>query len=154
MASGTQLRIAGVLLVGVTVVLSGEVLWAWRNAPYDRWGWVVALIWLRLAGAAIPRHGAMPVAKVLAVSLGVELVGFVGHLNVASHLAAVAAWVPGWWPRIAVAVAGLAWVPALGWVSAKAGFPGGDLPLRLIVSGVGVVGWPGPGTRTDEEGAR
>lgn len=89
---------------------------AWQHAPYDRMGPIAALLWI-LAAVALPR-AAVPTRWLLVAAWLASLIGVVGSLNVARHLAvvcAVGAWLPPFPPRLVIAVTALAWMPALGW---------------------------------------
>ena len=89
---------------------------AWQHAPYDRMGPVAAILWI-LAAVALP-HAPVPARWLLVVAWLASLIGVVGSLNVARHLAvvgAMAAWLPSLPLRLSLAVAALAWMPALGW---------------------------------------
>lgn len=97
---------------------SGDLVAAWRHAPYDRFGWVAALAWLALVAVLGARTKARE-NRWLVVAWIFSFLGIAGNLNVARHAAlalAGAAWVGGGWMRgLAVMVAAASWMPALGW---------------------------------------
>lgn len=109
----------GVLTIGWTVAWCGDVWAAWQHAPYDRTGLASALLWI---GAVVvwPKRE-VPARLLLAGAWLGSLVGVIGELHVARHVAlvcAVCAWLPGFGLRVAAAGAALAWLPALGWALA------------------------------------
>lgn len=125
----------GVILAGL-VVVSRDLGWAWQHSPFDRGGGWIAAGWLLLVVARVPWATTVPAGGPLAVALVAGLVGFVGELNVAKHLAltaAVVAWVPGGKQRWMLAGAGLAWWPLLGWMVARLGVSDVAWPWRLAV---------------------
>lgn len=110
----------GALTLGWTAVWCGDVWTAWQHAPYDRTGLASALLWI-VAVVIWPKR-VLPARWLLAGAWLGSLVGVIGELNVAGHMAlvcAVCAWLPGPGGRAAAAVAALAWMPALGWALAS-----------------------------------
>jgi hypothetical protein len=143
-----RMRWAGLAVLAVLVSLSGELRWAWQHAPFDRLGWLLALVWagwvIRLGtmqpGVAAPHAGWL----IAAVAAG--LISFIGQLNVAGHVGlalAMAAWMHNCTMRTLAAVAAIAWFPALGWIAAKAvSAEGGILAVRcLVLAGAIGLGW-------------
>ncbi len=96
----------------------GDLVAAWRHAPYDRFGWVAALAWLGLVAGQGARTKARENRWLVAAWI-FSFLGVAGNLNVARHAAlalAGAAWAGGGWVR-GLVVMGVAvfWMPALGW---------------------------------------
>jgi hypothetical protein len=108
----------GVLTIGWTAAWCGEVAAAWQHAPYDRTGLPSALLWI--VAAVVGPKRPEPARWMLAGAWLGSMLGVIGELHVACHVAlvgAVCAWLRG--PALGVvAVAALAWMPALGWVLA------------------------------------
>jgi len=102
-----------------TLFWCGDVVTAWRSAPYDRLGWVAAVGWVALvvmAGAKSARSAGLWVAAALLVSCA----GVAGELNVAQHAGlalAGAAWAGGGWRGLIVVLLATGWMPALGWAT-------------------------------------
>lgn len=139
-----RLRVAGVVVLGVLLLISGDLWWAWRHSPFDRGGWAAAAIWLVwaawLAKPEIIRGAPKPAWLVAAIGMG--LLSFVGQLNVAGHAAlalTVAAWMPTQLASSLVVMAGASWFPALGWISTKLELGEHILWLRFAYLGLAVV---------------
>jgi hypothetical protein len=113
-----------------------DVSAAWRHAPYDRAGPAAAALWLVLL-VLMPRT--RPPARLLLAAAWIgSLLGVMGELHVARHLAlvcAVCAWLPGIGLRLVAAAAALSWMPALGWLLA-AWSPSTVNAIRLIIPAV------------------
>lgn len=101
----------------------GDVAVAWRDAPYDRFGWVAAAGWavfVFMAGRRAPRAAGWWLAAAWAASCA----GAAGELNVAQHAGlalAGAAWSGGGSRGLAALALAAAWMPALGWATRGAG---------------------------------
>ena len=114
--TSASFRWFGVFTLLWTAAWCANLADAWRHAPYDRTGPLAALLWI-LAAVALP-HAPVPARWLLVAAWLASLIGVVGSLNVARHLAvvcAVAAWLPSLPLRLVVAVTALSWMPALGW---------------------------------------
>lgn len=114
-------RLFGVFTLVWTGLWCGDLLAAWRHAPYDRTGAVAMALWV--AAATMASRPFQPARAWLAAAWVGSLLGVAGSLHVAQHAAlvcAAVAWLPtaGW--RIAIAVTALSWMPVFGW--ALAGF--------------------------------
>ena len=112
----------------------GDLLAAWQHAPYDRFGWLAAAVWVT-AVVMTGRRATRPDGRWLLVAWVMSFVGVAGDLNVARHVAlaaAGAAWVGGGrlgWVIVALAVF---WMPALGWAGRSLGAD--------VVNGLRVIG--------------
>lgn len=135
-ASDARFRWFGVFTLAWTVAWCADLIEAWRHAPYDRTGFAAALLWLS-AVALLPRRGQPAQLWLIAAWLG-SLLGVMGALHIAQHLAvvcAVCAWLPGHLPRLLAALAALAWMPAFGWLLASHS-PSAVNMIRLVVASV------------------
>ena len=135
-APNSRLRWFAVFTLAWTVAWCADLIEAWRHAPYDRTGFAAALLWLS-AVALLPRRGQPAQLWLIAAWLG-SLLGVMGALHVAQHLAvvcAVCAWLPGHLPRLLAAFSALAWMPAFGWLLAAC--PSSAVnAARLVVASV------------------
>jgi hypothetical protein len=118
----------------------GDLLAAWRHAPYDRLGCLAAAGWLGAVVVAGSR-ATRPDGRWLVAAWMVSFVGVAGDLNVARHAAlaaAGAAWVGG--GRRGWTIVGLAvfWMPALGWAGRSLG---ADAVNSLRVFGALACAW-------------
>jgi len=115
---------AQLAVVAVTAVLGGSLLkaWLWEVSPFDRWGWLAALVWLVplvLHLRCRDQHRPSAVWASFA-GLAIALAGALGdnnplcHLGLTLSIAALLPWQP-WWPWWLWWVAGAgAWWPATG----------------------------------------
>ena len=132
----------GVALFGLGW-LSRDVVWAWRNAPYD-WGagWI-ALAWAGWVLWHSWRRGPEPRASWLGAGIVLGLLSWIGELNAAAHaglVLAASAWLPLAKLRVAGVVMGLAWLPAFGWLGSNVVSPVMMLAVRgVLLVGVGMI---------------
>jgi hypothetical protein len=109
--------------LGWALFWCGDVVTAWRHAPYDRLGWVAAAGWAAFVLMA-GRRSASAAGWWLAAAWVVSCSGVAGELNIAQHAGlalAGAAWAGGGWRGLAVLVLAAGWMPALGWATRGAG---------------------------------
>lgn len=142
MKGDDSLRVTALLLLVGLVGLSEDLRWAWQHSPYDRLGWLVAVVWLGVVAVSARSLRTVPVLPLLLVGIGAGFVSFVGELNVARHLAlvaVVAAWMPTRSSQLFAAVAGLSWWPALGWAAARVLGAGPTIGLRVVILMVGLI---------------
>lgn len=102
-----------------TAAWCGDLLGAWRHAPYDQAGPGAAALWL--VALLLLRRDVAPRRAWLAAAWAGSLIGAVGTLHVAHHVAlmcAVCAWLPWRRQRILAAITAVSWMPALGWALA------------------------------------
>jgi len=123
-------------------IQSRELLDVWFRSGYDRFAWLILLLWIlpivipRLLGhtSTVPEKQSlimMPVALLL------TLIGQVGSLHIVQHTGlaiALASWVPfslyqGLWIASAIT-----WMPSFGWIGSKF-FYGNIFPIRLLLVG-------------------
>jgi hypothetical protein len=129
-------RPAGVAIAVVIALTCGDLLSAWRHAPYDRLGGWAFGLWLATGGVILILERRRPegVGGYFLAGLGLALAGFVAELNVLQHAAlavTLAGFMPGgavrgWWLAAAVS-----WLPALGWGLAPLVGPTGMNVIRL-----------------------
>lgn len=106
-----------------TLAWCGDVLQAWRDSPYDRFGWAAAAgwaAWVVIAG----RGAARAPGGWLAAAWALSFVGVAGELNIVQHTAvafAGAAWAGGGRRGVGVLLLAAGWMPALGWALRGAG---------------------------------
>lgn len=114
----------------------GDLIAAWRHAPYDRAGVVAALAW-GLFVARLGRRAEETRGGWLGLAWACSFIGIAGDLNVARHAAvafAGAAWAGGGWGRGAgVVLLAAGWMPALGWAGRGLGADGVN-GLRLAMA--------------------
>ncbi len=100
---------------------SGDLIFAWRHAPFDRVGGIAFALWSLAGAVAAWRHRARihPDTTRLAVGLGLGLLGFLAELNVLKHLGlawAATGFLPASWQRWVWLGSALSWMPVFGWV--------------------------------------
>ena len=142
MSGDNQLRIAATAVLMGLAAMSADLRWAWQHAPYDQGAGVIAAIWLMGVMYAALKLQSVPIARLVMAAVALGLVSFIGELNVVRHLAMVlvlVAWLPGWWVRILVGVAGICWWPALGWATAQFTGPAGTLVVRIALLAMGLL---------------
>lgn len=124
-----------------TLVWCVDLAQAWRDSPYDRFGWLAAAGWVAWVWLAGRRAKCVP-GLWLAAAWGVSFVGVAGELNVLQHAGlalAGAAWAGGGRRGMIALVLALGWVPALGWALKGAGaevVPGLRLTTALVAAGL------------------
>lgn len=139
------LSVCGALVIALCCAWSADLFGAWRDSPLDRFGWLPLLIWIApLIQLAVNRDPRLRLdarrTPLLVAAVACGSLGSLTSLNVLQHMGlilACSAWL-GWsWSTFVWAASGIGWVPAFGWVAAKAGAGGAVLLLRVLSSGVG-----------------
>lgn len=153
------LRVEGAILV-FCLWRSADLLSAWRNAPYDRWGWLAFALWCLPAVAALVRgHAAWGAARWMAclpwLALALALAGSLGEVNFLAYWGLACA-LAGWsatganpppaprlaavWPAGLWLLLAVCWMPVLGWVASSfspASVAGLRLTLAALAAGAG-----------------
>ena len=122
----TQISLFGLAVFAHAVWQTRGLPTHWLHSPFDRMGWLAALVWI---GAIIvawrgTRHS--PTLAWLGLSLVLGLAGTVSDLNVlryAGLAAAGAAFFRGLPAALASWVCALCWMPVLGYVCKEFGTP-------------------------------
>jgi hypothetical protein len=137
-ANNASFRWFGIFTILWTAAWCANLAEAWLHAPYDRLGPIAAVAWV-LAAIALPRLP-VPTRSLLVAAWLASLIGVVGSLNVARHLAlvcAVSAWLPSLPLRVTLGSSALVWMPALGW--ALSGFSPALVNTVRVVAAAGVL---------------
>jgi hypothetical protein len=136
----SSLQVFGLFTVAWAAGWCANVWEAWRHAPYDQTGPICAAVWIAsLAGLL---RAAPPTRLLLGAAWAATLLGTVGSLNVARHLAlvlAIWAWIPRIGPRLLAALGAAAWMPATGWILSAWPMPvvvWGRVLLAIVVLGL------------------
>ncbi len=121
------------------LVSSHELFHAWLVAPYERFGWVILLLW------CLPlfywylftdkaRNRVAPSSILLGVALFFSLIGTLGDLNTLNYVAlaiALASSIPLNFLSLFWLLCAAAWMPAIGWLGSHY-FPQAVLFFRLL----------------------
>lgn len=126
-------------------IQSRELLEAWQHSGYDRYGWLILLLWtLPIFMPRLFAHQHAVTEKqtmiMMPVALLFTIVGLTGSLRVLQHVGlaiALAGWVPFSLIQGAWLVSAIAWMPAFGWIGSRL-FSGYIFPARLLLAGTAV----------------
>lgn len=140
---------ATAIAVGIAFAC-GDLLVAWRHAPYDRGGALACVCWLA-GGVGIWIRGgrrlAVEVGPVL-TALVLALAGFAAQLNVAKHVAlalVLTAFLPTGRRRWFWLATAACWMPGLGWLLAPVVNPPAMIAVRLTLAAGGLAAGLGKG---------
>lgn len=146
MKSDRYILPAGIVTILMIGVSCHDLLSAWRNSPFDQWGWLVFGVWLILGIWLMTRakaEGSPLQVAYLYAGLVLAFLGYVGDLNVLQHggfamaMAGFAAASRGYFLWL---IGSVAWMPAWGWLGAHWFSAQGVVVSRGIVLMIMIVG--------------
>ncbi|MSU57145.1 MAG: hypothetical protein EXS35_03010 [Pedosphaera sp.] len=117
---------------------------AWRDSPFDKFGWLALIVWLSPLAWLLARAEADPnlpneIPVLLWIGLGLSLFGTLGAFN-AFHYAGLACALVGmvrWAPRnLPWLLASVGWMPVFGYYVSQV-MPQFMLPARILVALLG-----------------
>ncbi len=123
-----------------------DLLGAWEHCLYDRYGWLVMLIWcMPLLSLQLARQKSKASSSIQSLYTGAGLLlsftGSIGSLNLLQYagLALVlAGWIPFSRVQLFWLLASLSWMPALGWIGSRF-FLDHVLMVRVLLAGTASV---------------
>lgn len=131
-------------IIGLATVFSSNLPGIWAADVYARGAGIIFLLWLVPAIVVCigdwRRNAWRMDAGLLWLSLALCLVGVVGSLNIARHLAlafALAGATRSAPRKLVWLVGAFSWLPATGWLARD--IPGNGLPLRIVILAFGLI---------------
>lgn len=114
---------------------------AWQHNRYDRYGWIVLLIWclpLILLMFVPSRRKASEKSQSVYTAAGLlfSFIGAIGSLNFFEYVGLaliMANWMPFSWLQILWVLSSLSWMPVLGWIGSRF-FLDHILMVRILLS--------------------
>jgi hypothetical protein len=106
---------------------SRDLLDAWQHCLYDRYDWMVMLIWcipLIIIRFFPPDERASGNTQAIYTGTGLlfSFIGTIGSLNLLTYAGlavVIAGWLPFSWVQFVWILSALSWMPALGWIGSR-----------------------------------
>lgn len=137
------LSLIQIAALAYALMFSGNLLEAWRYAPFERGSWLALLLWLlpplgyRL-GLVDSSHSKASANWLLVTGILINVTGLVGYINSLKNIGlacVIASFVPFSPLSLVWLISALAWMRPMGWLGSRY-FPEILLPMRLVVTGI------------------